>query len=143
MNLLYFIPALRILLGILFIITGALKLPNLKGFSIIVAAYGLLPRKLVKPAAYTLPFIEFFVGWWILSGKSLFYSAIAGLVLMAVSSVFVAYGLMQKKKMENCGCYGANIKTPLSWKKFAENMIWTMLFIVLVFAARKAMLVYS
>jgi hypothetical protein len=122
---------------------GVLKLPNLKGFSIIVASYGLLPRRLVKPAAYTLPFIEFFVGWWILSGKYLVYGAIAGLLLMLAANVFVLSGLIRKKKIDNCGCYGANIKTPLSWKKFVENMVWTALFIVLILAARQAMLIYS
>lgn len=138
MDLLFLIPALRIILGILFIITGALKFPNLKGFSVIVASYGLLPRQLVKPAAYAQPVIEFIVGWWILSGKGLFYSATAGLILMIVANIFVASGLIQKKKMENCGCYGVAIKVPLTWKKFAENIIWTILFIVLMIAAKQA-----
>jgi uncharacterized membrane protein YphA (DoxX/SURF4 family) len=143
MQLLYFIPGLRILLGILFIMTGALKLPNLKEFSVIVASYDLLPRRLVKSAAYTLPFIEFFVGWWILSGKYLMYGAIAGLMLMMLANVFVLSGLIRKKKIENCGCYGANIKIPLNWKKLAENIAWTVLLIVLILAARQAMLIYS
>jgi uncharacterized membrane protein YphA (DoxX/SURF4 family) len=143
MNLLYFIPGLRILLGILFIMTGALKLPNLKGFSEVVASYELLPRKLVKPAAYVQPFAEFMVGWWILSGKYLMYGAIAGLFLMLAANVFVLSGLIRKKKMKNCGCYGANIKIPLSWKRFAENIIWTALFIVLILAAQQATPVYS
>src|SRR3989304_5716852 len=124
MDLLIFIPALRIILGILFVFTGALKFPNLKGFAVIVASYGILPRKLVKPAAYAQPVIEFAVGWWILSGKQLFYSAIAGLLLMIVANTFITSALIQKKKMENCGCYGVNIKIPLSWKKFFENLVW-------------------
>ncbi len=139
MVLLYFIPALRIVLGILFVITGALKFPNLKGFSIIVASYGILPRWAVKPAAYAQPIIEFIVGWWILSGKQLYYAAIAGLLLMLVADVFVAIALIKKKKMENCGCYGTAIKVPLSWKKLAENIVWTALFVILIIAARQAM----
>ena len=132
----YFIPALRIILGLLFIITSALKFPNLRGFSVIVASYGLLPRQLVKPAAYAQPFIEFIVGWWILSGKQLFYGATAGLLLMISANIFVVYALIQKKKMENCGCYGANIKIPLTWKKVFENLFWTVLLIVLMIASK-------
>jgi uncharacterized membrane protein YphA (DoxX/SURF4 family) len=146
MNLLYFIPGLRILLGILFIVAGSLKLPNLKGFSVIVASYGLLPRQLVKPAAYILPFLEFFAGWWILSGKYLLYSASAGLLLMIAANVFVVFGLIRKKKMENCGCYGAAVKVPLSWKKLAENIFWTLLLVILIIAAKQyetIMLSYS
>jgi len=139
MDLLYFIPALRIMLGILFIITGAIKFPNLKGFSVIVASYGLLPRQVVKPAAYAQPVFEFIIGWWILSGKQLFYASIAGLLMMIVADIFIIKGLMQKKKMENCGCYGVAIKVPLTWKKLVENIVWTILFIVLIIAAKPVM----
>jgi len=138
MQLIYLIPGLRVILGILFILTGALKFPNLKGFSVIVASYSILPRQLVKPAAYVQPFVEFAVGWWILSGKYLVYGAIAGLVLMVAANVFVIWGLIQKKKMENCGCYGTIVKVPLTWKKLAENIIWTVLFILLILAGRQA-----
>lgn len=135
MVLLYFVPALRIVLGVLFIVVSALKFPNLKGFSLIVASYGILPRSLVKPAAYTLPFLEFAVGWWVLSGKFLFYSASAGLFLMLVADFFVIKGFLNKKKLENCGCYGADIKVPLSWGKIVENVVWTILFILLIIAS--------
>jgi len=133
----YFIPALRILLGLLFIITSAMKFPNLRGFSVIVASYNLVPRKLVKPVAYLQPIIEFIVGWWILWGQYLLYSATAGLVLMLVADVFVIKGFLQKKKMENCGCYGTAIKVPLTGKKVAENILWTALFVILILGAKE------
>ncbi len=136
MDLQYLIPALRIILGLLYIVTAALKFPNLKGFSIIVASYGIIPRKFVKSAAYAQPIIEFIVGAWLLSGKNLFYASIAGLLLMIVANIFVLSALISKKKMENCGCYGVNIKIPLSWKKFAENLVWTALFIILAIATK-------
>lgn len=135
MTLAYLIPALRIILGALFIITSALKFPNLKGFSTIIASYGLLPRKLVKPAAYAQPIIEFGVGIWVLSGKYLFEGALAGTALMIVANVFIIKGLTMKKKMENCGCYGADIKVPITNKKLIENLIWTAMFIILAIAA--------
>jgi len=138
MQLIYLIPGLRVILGILFILTGALKFPNLKGFSVIVASYNVLPRQLVKPAAYAQPVIEFAIGWWVLSGKYLVYSAIAGLLMMIVANVFIIRGLLMKKKMENCGCYGTAVKVPLNWKKLAENIIWTVLFILLILAGRQA-----
>jgi hypothetical protein len=139
MAILYFIPALRIILGILFIFTASLKFPNLKGFAVIVASYNALPRWMVKPAAYSLPFIEFIVGWWILSGKALLYSALAGLALMIIATLFVLKGLLQSKKMENCGCYGTSISVPLTWKKFIENVVWIILFVILIFAVRQAL----
>ncbi|MBI4146407.1 DoxX family membrane protein [Candidatus Woesearchaeota archaeon] len=130
--LLYLIPGLRIVLGLLLVITGALKIPNLKGFSVIVASYGLLPRKLVKPLAYVQPFAEFVVGVWVLSGQYLFFASIAGLLLMLAADIFVLSALLKRKKLDNCGCYGIAFKIPLSWKKFIENLVWTGLFVLLL-----------
>ena len=122
---------IRIILGVLFMMAGALKIPNLRGFSIIVATYNLLPGWLVKPAAYMQPFVEFATGLWLLSGKQVLYSSIMALLLMIAANVFVIKGLMEKKKMENCGCYGVAIKVPLSWKKLVENLFWTALCVYL------------
>lgn len=138
MALIYFIPALRIILGLLYIVTSALKFPNLKGFADIVAQYDVLPKKLVKPAAYTQPIIEFFVGWWVLSGKYLIHAAYAGLALMIIANIFVITAYAKKKKLDNCGCYGAFVKTPLTRKKIAENLFWTALFIMLLLGAYQA-----
>jgi len=138
MVLLYFIPALRIVLGILFVITASLKFPDLKGFKVIVASYNILPKWAVKPAAYAQPILEFIVGWWILSGKYLMYGAIAGLTLMLIADLFTIKGYMNKKKIENCGCYGTSIKIPLTWKKIIENLVWTALFAILALAAYQA-----
>lgn len=138
MVLVYLIPFLRIVLGLLLLMTGLLKLPNLRGFSVIVASYGLLPRLLVKPAAYAQPFVEVVVGAWVLIGKQLVYGATLGFLLMLAADVFVLKGLTNKRKMENCGCYGVAMKVPLTWKKLVENGVWTLLFALLVVAARQA-----
>lgn len=138
MNLIYIIPALRIVLGLLLIITGFLKVPNLRAFSVIVASYGILPRKWVKPLAYTQPFIEVIIGSWVLSGQQLFWAGLAGMSLMAVATLFVLFALIKKKKMDNCGCYGVAVKIPLTWKKFWENIIWVALFALLAFASLPA-----
>lgn len=135
MELLLFVPALRIILGLLFIVTGILKISNLRRFSVIVASYGLLPRVLVRPLAYAQPFVEFVIGAWVLLGKQLFLGALAGLGLMLIANVFVLYALVQKKKMDNCGCYGVAVRVPLTWKKFGENVVWTLLFALLAFAS--------
>ncbi len=140
MVLLYFTPALRIILGLLFIITSTLKFPNLKGFAVIVASYNVLPKRFVKTAAYTQPAMEFIVGLWILSGKQLFYAAIAGFCLMMMANLFVAKGLLEKKKLKNCGCFGANIKVPLTRKKLAENIVWTLLLVLLAIAASSSLM---
>ncbi|RMD58030.1 DoxX family membrane protein [Candidatus Woesearchaeota archaeon] len=135
MALLYFVPLLRIVLGGLFLFASSMKIRDLKGFARIIRSYGLLPKNLERPLSYAQPFFELFVGAWILSGQLLFWSAIAGLSLMIVANVFVGYALLKRKRLGNCGCYGVAISVPLSWKKFFENCIWTVLFILLIIAS--------
>ncbi|PIN74795.1 hypothetical protein COV18_06275 [Candidatus Woesearchaeota archaeon CG10_big_fil_rev_8_21_14_0_10_37_12] len=140
MALVYFVPGLRIILGLLFIGSSVLKLPDLNGFSAAVASFNLFPRWAVKPIAYTIPFVEFIVGWWVLSGKSLLYAAYTGLVIMLVTTLVIFIALLLKRKVKNCGCYGTVIVVPLTWNKFVENIIWTILFVLLIFGTKDLML---
>lgn len=129
----YIIPALRILLGGLFAISALLKLPSLKDFAVIVAKYDILPRQLVKPVAYAQPFVELFIGLWLLSGQMLFFGSIAGILLMIAANIFTFSAYFRRKKIDNCGCYGTSIQSPLTWKKLVENIIITLLLFVLAF----------
>src|SRR3989338_1114660 len=134
MVLAYFVPGLRIVMGLLFIFSASLKLPDLKQFAVLVRYYGMLPSFAVSPLAYTYAFLEFIVGWWILSGQFIYHAAIAGLLVMVIVDVFVFTAYLRGKKLKNCGCYGAIIESPLTWKKLVESGIWTLLFVFFLFA---------
>lgn len=123
---------LRVILSALFLFSGIVKLFDLRKFSITVAQYGMLPRQLVKPFAYTLPVVETLIGLWLSSAWNIFWAAIAGLALLLISEFGVFVALLQKKKMENCGCFGTAIKVPLTWRKFFENLVWIAIALVLV-----------
>jgi uncharacterized membrane protein YphA (DoxX/SURF4 family) len=128
----FVVTPIRLILAMLLTFSGISKMFSLKKFSIIVASYGILPRKHVKQLAYAQPFIETFVGLWLLSGIATQYSSVACLLMTLLMTFFVAWALIQKKKMENCGCYGALVQVPLSWKKLAEDLFWVALAVVLV-----------
>lgn len=123
---------LRIILSALLIFSGLVKVFDLRGFSVIVAGYSILPRKLVKPLAYGQPFIEVIIGLWLSSNWQLRWAALASLAMLIAATLFVLAGLVRKKRMENCGCYGAIIKVPLTWRKFFENLVWIALAAALV-----------
>ena len=131
----YVISLLRVILGLLFTFSGAVKFFDLKQFAIIVASFGILPRKLVKPLSRAQPIIETFIGLWLLSNVQLRFAAIASLGLLLVATFFVAAALVMKKKIQNCGCYGALVQIPLTWKKLAENVFWIALATVLTLGA--------
>ncbi len=128
------VALVRVILGGLFLFSGVVKFFGLKRFALIIASYGMLPRQLVKPFAYTLPFAETIVGLWLLSNQALQWSGLAALILLIISTGGVLGALIKKKRMENCGCYGVLVKVPLSWKKFVENIFWIALAVVLVWS---------
>ncbi|MBW2987161.1 DoxX family membrane protein [Candidatus Woesearchaeota archaeon] len=119
-----FILVLRIIVGAFLVFSGFMKVLNLNAFWLTVAQFNELARKYGKPFAYALPFIEMIVGVILIIGFYLqFYSFIT--ILMAILfGTMVATALVKKKKIENCGCFGANIKMPISWRSLAEDILF-------------------
>jgi len=124
------ILALRIILGLLYILASVFKFPDIKRFAASIASFGLVPRKLIKPIAYLHPPVELAVGIAILFNIYLREAAFLGLVLIIIADIFVTYGYF-KKKIDDCGCYGIAIKVPVTKYKLLENAIWTLLFLAL------------
>jgi len=118
------ILTLRILLGAFLIFSGFMKMLNLNGFWMIVAQFNNLARKYGKPFAFALPFIEMIVGIILITGFYLpFYSGLT--VLMALLfGIMVVTALLKKKKLKNCGCFGAKINMPLSWKSLVDDFVF-------------------
>jgi len=120
------------------ILMSSMKFADVKGFAKIVAKYKILPERFVAPASYAYVFVEFIFGWWILSGQYLLYASYAGLALILVADVFLLKAVIQKKQIVNVGCYGTIINSPASMLKVVEMLVWTVLFVLLVLAARTA-----
>ena len=117
----------HLLIGYMFIFSGFVKLPDLKGFWKIVIQYGVVPPKLTKTVAYTQPFVELVIGWFVLLGVMPMILAGLALLMMLGTTYFVWVGLHKNKEMENCGCFGVAFKVKLTWRKFFENCIWILL----------------
>ncbi len=127
----FIVLTFRIVLALLFIITGILKAKNLKKFFIIVVSFDLLKGKLAKLFAYTLPFAEIVVGLAVLIG---IYPALSSgllLTMIVVSTLGVVIALIKRQKIDDCGCYGGALKIPVTWKKVAENSVWILMSVYL------------
>ena len=123
---------IRIILGLLFLASGILKLPDLKGFFVIFVKFGIIKGKIAKFAAYSFPFIEIIVGAALLVNFYITISALVALLMLAVSTLGVIYALYSKKKIDNCGCYGTSFKVPIDKKKIIENSLFLVLNIYLL-----------
>ncbi|WP_299954328.1 MauE/DoxX family redox-associated membrane protein [uncultured Modestobacter sp.] len=97
--------AARLLLGVVFIVAGALKLPDPAAAERAVRAYRLLPEALVSPVAFGLPVLEIAVGLALLAGVFVRTAAIASAVLMVVFLVGVGSAWARGLQID-CGCFG-------------------------------------
>ena len=123
---------LRLVLGIVFFVSGLLKLPDLKGFYIIVVRFNIIKGLLAKSFAYALPFAEIVIGFSLIFAYQVKIASIIALIMLINSTFALIYVLIKKKKLDNCGCYGTALKVPVSWGKVIENLVWLILTILLV-----------
>jgi uncharacterized membrane protein YphA (DoxX/SURF4 family) len=97
--------AARVVVGGVFVVAGALKIPDPAAAVRAVRAYQLLPEALVAPVAFGLPVIEIAVGLALLLGVFVRTAAIAAAVLLMVFLVGVGSAWARGLQID-CGCFG-------------------------------------
>lgn len=113
------ILVLRIFIGGYLMVSGILKLPNLRGFAGIASSYSIVPergKKLFRYLAYLLPFVEIISGFMLLAW---FLPSIALAVISLSLTTFIIaqlYELKVNPNRPNCGCLGTAVELKLSWK---------------------------
>ncbi len=97
--------AARLVLGGVFVVAGALKIPDPATAVRAVRAYQLLPEPLVAPVAFGLPVVEIAIGLALLAGVFIRTAAIAAAVLLVVFIAGVAAAWARGLQID-CGCFG-------------------------------------
>jgi uncharacterized membrane protein YphA (DoxX/SURF4 family) len=92
-------------LGCVFLVAGALKMPDPAAAVRAVRAYRLLPESAVAPVAFGLPVLEIAVGLALLLGLFVRTAAIAAAVLLVVFLVGVGSAWARGLQID-CGCFG-------------------------------------
>jgi uncharacterized membrane protein YphA (DoxX/SURF4 family) len=95
----------RLLLGVVFVVAGALKVPDPAAAVRAVRAYRLLPESSVAAVAFGLPVVEIAVGLALLLGVFVRAAAIAAAVLLVVFIVAVGSAWARGLQID-CGCFG-------------------------------------
>jgi len=110
---------LRVISGIVFVVSGAAKMWDIYGFSNVVRGYGILPESLVVPVSIIIPFAEFVLGTMLLMN---FYSRTASLSLFVMVIVFTGLSAMKYLggRTTDCGCFGGLVKRN-GWSYFVQN----------------------
>lgn len=94
----------RVILGVIFALSGVTKLSAPGLFQADVAAYHLLPVSLVDPFALALPWIEVLLAVYLLVGLFLRPAAIAAAGLLLMFTVALAINVLSGNTAHGCGC---------------------------------------
>ncbi|SIQ34945.1 BT_3928 family protein [Maribacter ulvicola] len=137
----YLVGVVRIFVGVLFIISGFIKLNDPVGFSFKLEEYfsqGVLDLPFLTPFALTISILvviaEVMVGIMLILGykrKITIWTLIAMIVFFTFLTFYSAYF----NKVTDCGCFGDAIKlTP--WESFTKDVVLLVL-ILIIYAGRK------
>src|SRR5688572_27988454 len=103
----------RLVLGVIFFLSGLTKLGVSGAFAATINSYELsLPQGLVQAMAVGLPIIEIGLGVWLLAGLFLRFSAVLSGIIMLVFLIAVAQAWARGLDI-NCGCFAGPDGNPL------------------------------
>jgi uncharacterized membrane protein YphA (DoxX/SURF4 family)/peroxiredoxin len=144
----YLVGFSRVFVGVLFIISGLIKLNDPVGFSFKLEEYfsqGVLDLPFLMPYALAISIIvviiEVLLGILLLLGykpKFTIWSLLAMIVFFTFLTFYSAYF----NKVTDCGCFGDAVKlTP--WESFTKDIILLVLILVLVVGIRYVKPIFS
>ena len=106
---------IRILIGCLFVVSGFEKLiGHYQNFLYVVQSYEFLPTLMEGAVARVLPWIEFFLGVFLITGLWLKWTLRSTLILFLMFILIVGQALLRGLPIDECGCFGSLISLPLA-----------------------------
>jgi len=111
----------RVLLGGLLIVTGALKVGHAPDLAAAIAGFRLLPAAAIGPLALALPFFEILVGGYLVVGLFTRTTAVVTAVQFAIYAGAIASAVLRHIPA-NCGCFGPNDAAVADWPHVAFDL---------------------
>lgn len=81
-------------------------------FAANIAAYQLLPARFITPLSVALPWVEIWVGLFLITGFHTRYAAWVATALFAMFLVALGSALGRHLDLNTCGCFGQDSFTP-------------------------------
>ena len=112
----------RLGLGALFIIAGALKVGHAADLAAAITAYRLgLPPTVVAALALALPPFEILLGIYLITGLLLTVSSTVAVVMLALFTAIVTSAVARGLSAP-CGCFGPGDNSPATWLTVLRDM---------------------
>lgn len=113
--------ALRVVVGMVFLVAASDKLANPELFARTIANYRLLPIELVNLPAIVLPWLELFVGLMLVAGIRVRAAALVSAVLLGIFTVALVSALVRGLDI-HCGCFSQTAAERIGWGRVVEDI---------------------
>ena len=127
--------AIRILLGLVFLVYSLDKIPHPDSFARAIANYRLLPETTVNLLAVVLPWIECVCALLLLSGQWVRSASFVVACLLIVFMIAVTISLFRGLDID-CGCFSAQSGRKIGLKLLGEDLLMLAMSVFLILRAR-------
>lgn len=112
----------RVALGGLLLVTGALKVAHPEALAAAIAGFRLLPQAAIVPLAVALPYVELLLGLYLVLGL---FTRIAGSLVCIQFAMYAAAvaSAVLRGIPANCGCFGPNDRATADWPHVVIDLI--------------------
>jgi uncharacterized membrane protein YphA (DoxX/SURF4 family) len=117
---------MRVVLGGLLVVTGALKVGHAPDLAAAIAGFRLLPAGAVGPLALALPFFELLLGGYLVVGLFTRTAAIVAAVQFVIYAGAIASAVIRHIPA-NCGCFGPHDTAVADWPHVAFDLALALL----------------
>lgn len=121
----------RIITGILFVYAGYLKAINPpEEFAYSIESYQLFSGKIALVSAYVVPWIEIYLGIFLITGFLIRISSIMIMFFLVFFEMLLISAVFRNLSLVNCGCFGLSKSNSIGFEIF-QNFV---LIILSIFA---------
>ncbi|MDE2481231.1 MAG: DoxX family membrane protein [bacterium] len=118
--------AVRLALGLVLVVTGALKVGHAPDLAAAIAGFRLLPGAVVAPMALILPYFELLLGGYLLVGLFTRAAAWIACAQFAIYAAAIASAVLRHIPA-NCGCFGPHDQATADWPHVAFDLALALL----------------
>jgi len=115
---------LRLALSAIFGVAAVTKFLDQKGAREAVKNFG-VPPGFAPAMAVLLPAFELAIALGLLFSRSVWYSALAAVLLLTLFVIAIGYNL-QQGRTHDCHCFGQLYSRPLGWPTLARNIVFAL-----------------
>ncbi len=128
----YLITTVRLLIGLMFILSGIAKLQDPKGFTMAVYNFRILPNALVELYATLIPYVELVAGVLLVIGLFTQLAAV-GAFLTLLSFTFAIGWNLRRGARPDCHCFGNLFSEELSSVLVVRNTVLMVILLPVMF----------